>query len=244
MPTFRDSIVPLLVLTIVIAGCSSPGGSQVAGAIAQAESFNFRYVKLRKAADGTYPVMIQFNKRCEQSSFEEAQLLDVFRTGLYPRIIGGGPVNVGFTFDLFAVCNTVGEVRYETRDLVEAVADANGNVTYHHPHSVDAGLSAAGALNIAVYNLLMFVFNASQVQATGPMALDRIDVPGDRVGGAQGDTYSTNNVTSPFFIFNLSGIYAGPGRLAGDFAFTAKKTSNDDELLVVWDGDFVLRNDI
>ncbi|MDB5928200.1 MAG: hypothetical protein JWN13_7136 [Betaproteobacteria bacterium] len=244
MPTFRDSIVPLLVLTIVIAGCSSPGGSQVPGAIAQAESFNFRYVKLRKAADGTYPVMIQFNNRCEQSSFDEAQLLDVFRTGLYPRTIGGGPVNVGFTFDLFAACNTVPEVRYETRDLVEAVADANGNVTYHHPHSVDAGLSAAGALNIAVYNLLMFVFNASQVQATGPMALDRIDVPGDRVGGAQGDTYSTNNVTSPFFIFNLSGIYASPGRLAGDFAFTAKKTSNDDELLVVWDGDFVLRNDI
>jgi hypothetical protein len=49
---------------------------------------------------------------------------------------------------------------------------------------------------------------------------------------------------NPYFVLKLTGIPLNPGRVAGEFAFTAQKAPNDDDLLVVWDGQFVLRTDI
>jgi hypothetical protein len=99
-------------------------------------------------------------------------------------------------------------------------------------------------LTIAVFNVLLFGTNPQQVKATGPLTPDRIEVPGAHVGGSPTATYSIANVISPYQVFNLTGIYTNPHRVAGGFAFTAKKAQNDDELLVLWDGDFVLRTDI
>lgn len=74
--------------------------------------------------------------------------------------------------------------------------------------------------------------------------LKQFVLPGGPLGSASGDTYTTANIVDPFIVFNLSGIYSNPGRTAGDFAFSAKKAPNDDDLLVMWDGEFVLRTDI
>ena len=49
---------------------------------------------------------------------------------------------------------------------------------------------------------------------------------------------------SPYFVFNLSGIYSNPRRITGDFAFSTRNVPNDPDLLLVWGGEFVLRTDI
>ena len=244
MTTVRvRAIVSLICLTMVIAGCATQqGAGQLAGAIAQAESLNFRFLRFTKNPDGKYPVMIQFNKQCDVSLFTEDELIDVFKTGVYPRTIGGGPVNVGFTFDFLAACNSPGELRFETRDLVAESTVTPG--TYLHPVEVDIELSDGGVLTIAVFNVLLFGQNPARVKATGPITPTRIEVPGARVGGPQTATYSVSNVRNPYQVFNLNGIHTSPDRVAGVFAFTAKKVQDDNELLVVWDGDFVLRTDI
>lgn len=250
-------LVLLLLLMLAMAGCTNlQGVGQVAGAVTQAESFNFKFLRLLKGADGKYSLMLPFtdySNECRATSFAETELIDTFKTGIYRRLVGvtnegGIPtpqwVNVTFTFDRLAACNTPGEVHYETADLVVPVTDANGNVTYHHPHGIDADLSGGGVLVINIIDDHFHVYNPAQVKATGPMTLDRIELPGGPLGGASGDTYTTANIVNPFFVFNLTGILVNPGRVTGDFAFSAKKAPNDDDLLVVWDGDFVLRTDI
>lgn len=242
-------LVSLLLLTFAMAGCTNlQGVGQVAGAVAQAESFNFKYLRFHRDPSGIYGVAIKIINQCQTTQFTEDQLFETFRTGAYRRNAGGVATNTGsnlvFTFDLLAACNTPGEVHYETADLVVPVTDANGNVTYQHPHGIDADLSGGGVLVINIIDDYFHVYNPAQVKATGPMTLDRIELPGGPLGGASGDTYTTANIVNPFFVFNLTGILTGPGRVTGDFAFSAKKAPNDDDLLVVWDGDFVLRTDI
>jgi len=243
------NLVLLLFCAIVSAACSNlRGAGQVAGAVAQAETFQYKHVRLHRDAAGIYGVNIKIVNQCRLTRFTEDRLFEAFNTGAYHRTAAGDAADTGdefqFTFDLLAACNTPGEVHFDTADLVEPVTDANGNVTYHHPHGIDADLSGGGVLAIDVIDHHLHVYSASHVKATGPMVLDRIEIAGGAVGGASGDTYSTANIVGPYFVFNLTGILSNPGRVAGDFAFTAKKAVNDDDLLVVWDGEFVLRTDI
>lgn len=246
MKTFHlHTIVSLLLLTAVTVACGNLQGlGQVAGATTQAESFHFKYLKLRKSADGLYDVLIQFNHQCEARRFTESDLIDVFRNGVYPRTVGAYVVNVVFAFDLLAACQTPSELNYAIEDLIEKVTDANGNVTYHHPHQVDASLLDGGLLNISVYNVNLYVYNPAHVKAAGPMMLDRIELSGAKVGGSASNTYTAANMVNPFFVFNLNDILTNPNRVVSEFSFTAKKAANDNEFLVVWDGNFVLRTDI
>jgi hypothetical protein len=242
-------LVSFLLLTGAIAACTNlQGVGQVAGAVAQAELFKFKHLRLHRDPAGIYGLTIKIVNQCRTTQFTEDQLFETFRTGVYRRTAGGVVADTGvefqFTFDLMAACNSPGEVHYETADLVVPVTDANGNVTYQHPHGIDADLSGGGVLDINIIDDHFHVYNPAQVKATGPMTLDRIEIPGGVAGGSSGDTYTTANIVNPYFVFNLTGILANPGRVAGDFAFTAKKAPNDDDLLVVWDGEFVLRTDI
>jgi hypothetical protein len=208
------NLVSLLFCAIASAACSNlQGAGQVAGAVAQAETFQYKHLRLHRDAAGIYGVNIKIVNQCRLTHFTEDRLFEAFNTGAYRRTAAGDAADAGdefpFTFDLLAACNTPGEVHFDTADLVEPVTDASGNV-----------------------------------KAIGPMVLDRIEIAGGAVGGASGDTYSTANIVGPYFVFNLTGILSNPGRVAGGFAFTAKKAINDDDLLVVWDGEFVLRTDI
>jgi hypothetical protein len=242
-------LVSILLFTTVVAACANmQGAGQVAGAVAQAELFTFKHVRLQRDADGTYDVNIKIVDVCRKTRFTQDQLFETFRNGNYRRTAAGLVESTGsefpFTFDLLAACNSPGELRFETANLTEPVVDADGNVTYPHPHGIDADLSGGGVLDINIGDFHFHVYNPAHVKAPGPMTLDRIELPGDSVGGASADTYTSANIVNPYFAFDLTGIPVNPGRVAGEFAFTAKKAPNDDDLLVVWDGEFVLRTDI
>jgi hypothetical protein len=202
-------LVSILLFTTVVAACANmQGAGQVAGAVAQAELFTFKHVRLQRDADGTYDVNIKIVDVCRKTRFTQDQLFETFRNGNYRRTAAGLVESTGsefpFTFDLLAACNSPGELRFETANLTEPVVDADGNVTYLHPHGIDADLSGGGVLDINIGDFHFHVYNPAHVKAPGPMTLDRIELPGDSVGGASADTYTSANIVNPYFAWRAN----------------------------------------
>jgi hypothetical protein len=237
------------------AGCNPTSIGAVSTVVAHAEVFRFNYLRLQPDGSQRYTLRMDLGSGCADHSFDAQELADVLTTKQFQltQVIGGRPVTVTatFTFAALSQCSAQNEVRFETDQLTEKVRDANGNVTgLQRPespfgaHLVDPKLSAAGVLNVRVFDEHVRGQTQSQTKAPGPLANPTAEVPAAHVGGVAGAVYSASNVSPPYIEGSLDQVLANPDRFTATFSFLAKTDPVSAEILLVWDGEMVLRTDL
>jgi hypothetical protein len=232
---------------LVCAGAlSACGQNPLPGAIAQAEQFDFNFVRLAADANGKYTLRMNLDTVCRDYLFSEAELVDALRTKQFVR----GAVTLTFRFEAIAPCQPVGEVKFETGQLSQQFTDANGNPARRRPHGalladVVTELSNGGVMEVAVFGIKVNGTTASRTMAAGPIDVTSAEVPSGQVGGAQGALYAHANVNPTYVEAELTNVLTNPNRFTASFAFLAKADpAAGAEALLVFDGDMVLRTDI
>jgi hypothetical protein len=246
--------VGIVLITGSIGGCDRGTVGSVATALSEREQLDFNYLLLQPDANGFYALRMNYATGCTDYLFDANQLSDMLRTKQFEltRTIGGGPTTVPatFTFDKLGECVTPGEVKYENDALSEPVTDANGNVTGRkRPQSailtklVDPEFSSAGVVNVLVYDINIVGQTASATRAPGSVEVTTVEVPASLVGGPTG-VFGAANMNPAYSEASVVDVLTGPDRFTGTFSFLAKTDPADNQVLLVWDGDMVLRTDL
>ena len=229
-------------------------GGSAATALAEREQVDFNYLLLQPDANGLYTMRMNYATGCTDYAFDLNQLSEMLRTKQFEltRIVGGGPTTVSatFSFEKLGECFTHGEARYENDALSEPVVDANGTVTGRkRPQTailtklVDPEFSGTGVVNVLAYDFKLVGQTASASRAPGVLTVTTAEVPALLVGGAAG-VYTTSNVSPDFAEARVLEVLGSPDRFTAAFSFLGKADPATDELLLVWDGDLVLRTDL
>jgi len=232
------------------AGCTPSTVGTLSGAVAAAEVFRFDYLKLDPDASGRYalPMDLGNGSGCQNHLFDRYELSDMLHTRQFPagRVVG----NLTFSFDQLSACSP-NEVRFETDQLVELVRDDTGNVTGRRrpenefgAHLVDVALHSDGVLDVHVYDEHILGQTASRSRAPGALAITVAEVPAAHVNGPTGAVYAAANANPAYTEGSLDQILANPSRFTATFSFLANTSPGSSELLLVWDGEMVLRTDL
>lgn len=244
----------IVAVACAAAGCDRSTVGGVATALAEREQVDFNYLVLQPDANGRYTIRMNYSPACADHVFDLNQLSDMLRSKQFEltHIIGGRPVTVNavFSFDKLGECFTPGEARYENEALSEPVTDANGMVTGRkRPQTailtklVDPELSGNGVLNVLAYEFRLVGQTASSSRAPGLVAVTTAEVPASLVGGSSG-IYTAANVNPSYAEAQVVDVLGSPDRFTATFSFLGKADPADDQLLLVWDGDMVLRTDL
>jgi len=247
--------IALTCLLVCLVGCNGNGVGPISTGITQMEVFDFNYMFLEEGSDGKYAVSLKLgNGPCEEFRFTKEELIDMLRDNqfLTHPTIGGRivPTFAGFTFEAMEECHQpLDELKYETAELVETVTDSDGNTEIRRPQTlgggrlVDIETSPGGVVNILVHEIRIVVHSAARSLATGPMEYDSIEVPGTKVGRTSG-IFSPEDFSDRFFEFSLDEVLTNPDRIVAGFNFTATTGTSSSGVLLIWDGDLVLRTDL
>jgi hypothetical protein len=246
--------VTVLLVACSTGGCDRSTVGSVATALSEREQLDFNYLLLQPNGDGLYVLRMNYATGCTDYLFDANQLSDMLRTKQFEltRTIGGGPTTVTatFTFDKLGECFTPGEVKYENDALSEPVQDANGNITGRkRPQSaigtklVDPELSSAGVMNVLAYDINIVGQTTNQTPAPGNVQLTTAEVPATLVGAPSG-VFAASNMNPAYSEASLADVLSNPDRFTGAFSFLAKPDPASDQILLVWDGDIVLRTDL
>lgn len=235
-----------LALCGVLVALAACGPSPLPGAVARAEQFDFNYLLLPRDANGQVTVRMNPDTVCRDYLFGEAELADALRTKQFQQ----GAVTLAFRFEAIEACQTVGEVKFETAALSEAFTDANGNQARRRPHNavgladVVSELSPGGVMEVAVFGIKINGTTASRTAAPGPIVVTSAEVPAGRVGSQASGLFEQAKASPAYVEAQLTNVLANPNRFTASFAFLAKTDPAGNEVLLVWDGDIVLRTDI
>jgi hypothetical protein len=233
--------------------CDRATVGTVATGVAQLETFDFFFLKLQPV-NGLYTIRTDLGSGCADRSFNRSALVDMLNTKTFEftQVIGGGPVtvNAGFTFESMEACiaNPV-EVKFDTDDLSVAGVDANGNPVRTRPENigfdlVEASLSSGGVLNVNVFEIKVIGTTTSRTAVPGPVDVSTAEIPDGQTGGGSG-VFTFDNLNPTYIEAELTNVLTNPDRFTATFSFLAKKADPaDPELLLVWDGDMVLRTDL
>lgn len=246
----------IIAVACAIAGCDRSTVGSVATALAEREQIDFNYLVLQPDDDGLYTLQMNYATGCTDYKFTLEQLSDMLTTKQFEltRTFGGGPTTVTatFSFDKLGECFTAEEARYENDALSEPVTDANGTVTGRkRPQTailtklVDPEFSGSGVVNVLAYEFNLVGQTESATRAPDALAITTAEVPASLVGGSSG-VYTAANVGSldAYAEGQVLEVLTGPDRFTGTFSFLAKADPADNALLLVWDGDLVLRTDL
>jgi len=247
-------LVGVCILAFCSPGCDRSAVGNVATALAKAEVFDFDYMVLQPGSDGKFTLRMDLGSGCEDFSFTEDELAQTLSTKQFPitHSIGGRtiPVNATFAFHALDDCVTSSEVKFETDDLSVAITDAAGNVTGRDRpesaigiHLVDTDLSAGGVLEVNVFGIKVIGTTDSRTLDPGPVTLSTGEVPAGKIGRS-GAPFEHVVLIPPYGEASLDEVLSNPSRFTASFAFLAKTNTGGPELLLVWDGDMVLRTDI
>lgn len=217
-------------------------------AIAEQEVFDFYFQRLQPDANGQYALKMNLGSGCRDYLFSEAALADALRTKQFQ--ITQPPVRTAsLTFEAITECQTPPqEVKFESAQLSQPFTDPNGNPARRRPHSglgadVVAELSTGGVMQVAVMGIKVNGTTTSRTNTPGPIDLTSAEAPAAQVGASSG-LYSHANVNPLYAEARLTNVLASPNRFTAEFSFLAKTDPASPELLLVWDGDLVLRTDI
>ncbi len=248
------SAIWIVVFVCVSSACDRSTVGNVADALAEREQLDFNYLVLQPDANGLYALRMNYATGCTDYLFDQNQLSDMLRTGQFEltRTIGGGPTTVTapFSFDKLGECFTAGEVKYENDALSEPVTDPNGNVTGRkRPQTaigtklVDPEFGSDGVVNVLAYDINLVGQTASATRAAGDLQLLTAEVPASLVGGSSG-VFTAANMNPAYTEAGVVDVLTGPDRFTGTFSFLGKTDPADGQILLVWDGDLVLRTDL
>lgn len=225
-----------------LAGC---GPNPLPGAIAQAEQIDFNFVRLQPDASGRLVLKLSLDTVCRDYFFSEAELANALRTKQFQVN------NVTLTLRLEAICQPVGEVKFETAQLSETFTDANGNPARRRPHDpntllslVVTELSPGGVMEVAAFGTKLNGTTTSRTATPGPIDITSAEVPAGQVNSPASGLFSHANLNPTYVEARLTNVLTNPNRFTAEFAFLAKTDPSSSEVLLVWDGDMVLRTDI
>jgi len=224
--------------------------------IAEAELFKFTYVRLLPGANGQVKLRMNPDTVCRDYFFSEAELVDALRTKQFQR----SNVTLAFSFDKIGPCQPTSEVRHwGTRevngvavpDMREPFTQPDGTPGLRRPHNVGGfaevvtELSSGGVLQVAVFGIKIngTTRSRSLTAAPEPVDITSAEVPGAKVGAPSG-LFAHANVNPNYAQVTLTNVLANPNQFTADFSFLAKSDAAGGELLLVWDGEMVLRLDI
>lgn len=241
-------------LAVVLAGCTPSVLSRLSGAVAQAESFRYTYLKLRENADGRYLLPVRgIGGSCTAVGLTQAELETALRTH---RVViqqvrtGPQPVSAPVTvaFDLandLGACGMGQIVEYATEDLQLIAYDANGVVT---GRSRDLSVEAKyGNDAIARIKVKGFSLNGQVVGSrtrTGAIQDPIFEVAGLQVQGMAGERFESANIAMPIAEATVTAVADNPARVGIDFSFIAKADRRGKVILLVWDGSLMMRTDL
>jgi hypothetical protein len=237
---------------VALSGC----GSGVPQAIAEQEQVDYYFQRLQPDANGQYALKMDLGSGCRDYLFTAAGLADALRTKQFQHThnLGSGPVTVtaSLTLDAITTCHpaTAGEVKFVSAQLSEPFTDANGNPAKRRPKDpntllslVVTELSNGGVLNVGVNGFKLIGTTVSRSDAPGPITISTAEVPAGQVGGSS-DLFAQTNLNPAYAEAELTNVLTNPNRFTVTFAFLAKTDPTSNEILLVWDGDMVLRTDI
>jgi hypothetical protein len=170
----------------------------------------------------------------------------------YTQDIGGQPVTVDavFSFESMEEClSSLDEVKFETEDLVVEIDDGDGNITLERPSNlgfefVEVSLNAAGVLSVDVFDIRVVGQTSSLTPSPGSLGITTAEVLASHVDAGSG-VYSHAHINPMYAEGELTNVLTDPpSRLTATFSLLGKKDATATELLLVWDGDMVLRRDI
>lgn len=222
----------------VLSGCG-PSGLQ---GLADAEQFDFNFVRLQPDANGKLVLKLSLDTVCRDYFFTEPELADALRTKQFQVN------NVAFTFRFDAICQPASEVKFQTTQLSQPFTDANGITGRRRPRAglladIVTELSNGGVMEVAVFGIKVNGTTVSRTNVPGPIDLTSAEVPSGQVGGLAGN-FSHANLNPVFVEARLTNVLANPNRFTAEFSFLAKTNPTNPEVLLVWDGDMVLRLDV
>jgi hypothetical protein len=231
----------IVAFAVLVASC---GPSNVPQRLAEAEQFDFNFVLLQPDQSGKLKLRMNLDTVCRDYLFSEGELADALRTKQFQVN------NVAFTLrlDAIAPCQSVGEVKFQTPQLSQPFTDANGNPGRQRPHSglladVVTELSNGGVMEVAVFGVKVNGTTTSRTMTPGAIDLTSAEVPSGQVGGMSG-LFSHANLNPTYAEAQLTNVLANPSRFTAEFSFLAKTDPASPEVLLVWDGDMVLRLDV
>jgi hypothetical protein len=234
--------------TLALAGCQAL--ATLGGAVSQVEVFSYSYVRLTPDVNGKVALRLDLGIGCDEWRIDKSALAQALSTGHLTIPTAPAPTTVPFSFESLQRCMTLAERRFETTDLEELVRDANGKVTGKRRPSnaaglklVDAGISSGGVISARVFGFQFAANTVSSSAAPGPLENNEMDVPQDQVAGASA-SYSTLNENPTYFQGTLLDVLDNPPRISLNFSFLAKTTTGSPELLLVGDGEMVMRTDL
>lgn len=226
----------VLLSMVLLYGCNSQTGSAISTGIANAESFSFDYLVIDPESNGKYKLSIKFaTLACQDYEFTQDELVDLFSTR--EKLIGS--IDVPFFTDNLKACQATEKKFYDNNQLYTLRQGG------HIDLSNSGGGSNPSQLDITVEALQMVVQTASAGPlVTGPMVQSTVDFPGHYVGitgSLTNAVFSPGTPNPPYWDFTMEHILSNPDRYVFKFAFIAKSSGND-RLVIVWDGDGVLQD--
>lgn len=240
------------VAAIVLSGC----GSGLPQAIAEQEQVDYYFQRLQPDANAQYALKMDLGSGCKNYLFTAPGLADALRTKQFQHThnLGSGPVTVtaSLTLDSITTCHaaSAGEVKFVSAQLSEPFTDANGNQAKRRPKDpntllpfVVVELSNGGVLNVGVNGFKLIGTTVSRSDAPGPITISTAEAPARQVGGSSG-FFAQTNLNPAYAEAELTNVLTNPNRFTVTFAFLAKTDPASNEILLVWDGDMVLRTDI
>jgi len=244
----------LAVIACSCAACDRATLGSAATALSEREQIDFNYLLLQPDADGLYTLRMNYTTGCTDYLFDANQLSDMLRTRQFEltRTIDGGTTTVSarFTFEKLDECLAAGEVKYENDALSEPVMDANGNVTGRkRPQTsigtklVDPEFGSDGVVNVLAYDVNLVGQTASATRTPGELGVLTAEVPASLVGATSG-VFAAANVNPSYAEASVLEVLTAPERFTGTFSFLGKMNPADGPILLVWDGDVVLRTDL
>jgi hypothetical protein len=241
-------------LAVSLAACTPSFFGTLSGAVTQAESFRYTYLKLRESTDGRYLLPVRaVGGGCTTASLTQAELESAIRSHRvvinHPgssRLPTPGPVTVAFDLSAdLGACGMGQIVEFATEDLQVITYDSNHVVTGRSRDlSVSAKYGNDGIARISVKGFALSGQVAGRSRSTGAILLPEFAVSGSQVQGNASDRYVSSSVGTPIADASVSTVADDPARVGINFSFMAKTAANAKQVLLVWDGSLMMRTDL
>ncbi|HTO53285.1 MAG TPA: hypothetical protein VMR50_07855 [Myxococcota bacterium] len=221
----------------------------LATGVANAEAFRFRWLRLTPDANGLYTFQLMRNN-CNTFHLSAIDLAGALNTKQFTIPVNGAPQTFPFSFEALGACSPDNETVFETDQLEVTTTDPNGVTQVTRPKDdvgatlADAKFNSVGRLDVKIYGGRLFANSPSNAKTTGSYTVSAAEVPSSQVGASAGALYTAANQNPAYQVVTVDQILSGPERLTGSFSFLAKSDTSSTELLIVWDGEMVLRTDL
>lgn len=260
--TRRISFATILQLSLVLvacallAGCQRDAAQRVATAIAQLEQIDFNFIVLQADSNERYHLAIDSGSGCTDYLFSRSELAEMLVRGSWDvtRTVGAHDVTsrFPFSFEQLEPCVTAQEVVIGNDQLSIPRTDEQGTVigrqrelTIGGGKLVDASLSNNGQLEVRLRSkgINMVGTTVSRSRAAGPVVPSRVEFDGTLFSLSAGN-FAAEDVIPVYAVAEIRDVLNDPKRFTATFSFLAARPADTSQLVLVWDGDMVMRTDL